>query len=84
MRADCDSVVGCGRDPTPVRANRMWMLNRPHPRVRQRTPDAKPIVIQVPGDEDAIVRTPVDDILTVSDSERSEYHPGRRSVLPAH
>ena len=69
MCADCDCVVGCGRDPTAVRADRIWMLNWPRTRGRQRTPDAKPIVIHVLGDEDAIVRTPIDDILTIPDSE---------------
>jgi len=58
---DCDGVVGRGR--THGRScGRMWMLNSPRTRGRQRTPDAKPIVIHVLGDEDAIVRTPIDDI----------------------
>ena len=45
------------------------MLDSPRIRGRHRTPDAKPGVIVVPGDEDAIVRTPLDDILTIPDSE---------------
>jgi len=69
MCADCDGVVGRGRDATAVRADRMWMLDSPRTRGRQGTPDAKPIVIHVLGDEDAIVRTPIDDILTIQDSE---------------
>src|SRR5258705_11186161 len=69
MCADCDGVFGCGRDSTALRADRIWMLNGLRIRGRQRTPDAKPIVIHVPGDEDTIVRTPIDDILSIPDSE---------------
>ena len=69
MRADCDQVTGRGRDATTVRGDEIWIVDSPGIRCRHRAPDAKPGVVQVPGDEYAIARMPSNDILTIPDSE---------------
>src|SRR5687768_6594220 len=77
MSGDRDRVTGRGRDATSVRGDLLWMLD--WPRIRGRpfdiaqdrrgAPDAKPRIVDVPGAKDAIVRTPVDGILTIPDAE---------------
>ena len=69
MCTDGDRVTGCGRDAAALRVEWMWLLDSPRIRGRDRAPDAKPGIIRILGDEDAIVRTPVDGILPIPDAE---------------
>src|SRR5258706_14853697 len=70
-----------GRDAAAFGEDRMSMLDSSWIPGRRCTPDVKPTVINVPGDEGAFARTPIDNVLTVPDSETFRVPSGAQVSL---